>query len=225
MSQKLKLSAETIAVLRNFSDINKSILVSPGNKLVTIAETKSIIGVAEVSEIFESEFAIYELSKFLSSLSVFDEPLLTIDDKRIVISEGSNKLNYTLTDKRTVLSVGDESIAKLDATVEKGSAVFELTNESFQTVSKARAILKLPEYSIEGGPESILIRATDTANPSSDSYEKVVGAGVEEPFKAVFRQENFKFLPKDYSVKFSDRGLARFSGEKVTYYVVAEAKK
>lgn len=224
MSQKLQLTPETVTILRNFSAINKSILVRPGNRLVTMAESKSIIAVAEVQETFETEFAIFELSKFLSSLSVFDDPVLTIDDKRITISEGSNKLKYTLADKRTVLAVEDESINKLNAIVEKGEVEFSLTNEAFQAVDKARSILKLPEYSIEGGVDGVVIRAVDTSNPSSDSYEKTVGEPTDS-FRAVFRQENFKFLPKDYSVKFASKGLARFSGDGVTYYVVAEAKK
>mgnify|MGYP003330157475 CR=1 FL=1 len=65
----MNLSSDTVAVLKNFSDINQNILVKPGNKIQTISTMKNILAEAEVSEKFEDEFAIYDLPEFLRSLS------------------------------------------------------------------------------------------------------------------------------------------------------------
>ena len=54
----MNLSSDTVAVLKNFSDINQNILVKPGNKVQTISTMKNILAEAEVSEKFEDEFAI-----------------------------------------------------------------------------------------------------------------------------------------------------------------------
>lgn len=224
MTQKLKLSPETVAVLRNFSGINKSILVRPGKKLATISETKSIIGIADIVEEFETEFAIYDLPQFLSSLSLFAEPELIIADKQLTIKEGAKKLNYTFADKRTVLSIEDASIEKLGKVIDDGGVEFSWADSIFQGVSKALSVLKLPEFVIEGDGKNISIKAQDTSNSTGNTYEAQVGE-TPETFRAVFRAENIKFLPKDYAVKYATKGLARFAGEGVTYYVTTEAKK
>jgi hypothetical protein len=72
----MNLSSDTVAVLKNFSDINQNILVKPGNKVQTISTMKNILAEAEVSEKFEDEFAIYDLPEFLRSVELFEKPEL-----------------------------------------------------------------------------------------------------------------------------------------------------
>ena len=38
----MNLSSDTVAVLKNFSDINQNILVKPGNKVQTISTMKAV---------------------------------------------------------------------------------------------------------------------------------------------------------------------------------------
>ena len=61
----MQLSSDTIAVLKNFSDINQNILVKPGNTIQTISTLKNILAQAEIKEKFDNEFAIYDLPEFL----------------------------------------------------------------------------------------------------------------------------------------------------------------
>ena len=61
----MKLSDKTINLLKNFSDINQSILFKKGNKLRTISVMKNIMAEAEVQEDFPKDFAIYDLTQFL----------------------------------------------------------------------------------------------------------------------------------------------------------------
>ena len=39
----MNLTSETVAILKNFSDINQNILVKPGNQLQTISTLKNIL--------------------------------------------------------------------------------------------------------------------------------------------------------------------------------------
>ena len=57
----MNLSSETLALLKNFANINQNILVKPGKKLNTISTMKNILATAEVKENFEKQFAIYDL--------------------------------------------------------------------------------------------------------------------------------------------------------------------
>ena len=60
----MNLSTNTIALLKNFSDINQNILIKPGNKIQTISNMRNILAEAEIKEKFDSEFAIYDLPQF-----------------------------------------------------------------------------------------------------------------------------------------------------------------
>lgn len=91
----MKLSENTINILKNYSVINPSLLVKPGNVLSTVSPVKSIFAKATVEENFPSQFAIYELSKFLGVVSLFNEPELDFGEKQMTIISGSQSLNYT----------------------------------------------------------------------------------------------------------------------------------
>jgi Straboviridae DNA polymerase processivity component len=226
MKQKLKLSPETVAVLSNFSGINKSLVIRPGSELSTMSESKSIIGVARIAEAFETEAVILDLKKFLSALTLFSDPEIEIGDKQFTIRDGARKLNFTFGDKRTVLSIEKASIEKLEKVVDRGDVEFDWTDSVFQSVSRARAVLGVPELVVEGDGTNVFLRAMDTSNSTADSYEVALGSTGSVPvFRAVFRQENIRFLPRDYRVKYASQGLARFSAPDVTYYVTTEAKK
>ena len=58
----MNLSSDTVAVLKNFSDINQNILVKPGNKVQTISTMKNILAEAEISEKFDK--FVYDLQNF-----------------------------------------------------------------------------------------------------------------------------------------------------------------
>jgi hypothetical protein len=71
----MKLSTETISVLKNFSTINANLMVKAGSSLSTMSAMKNIVAKADVSEEFPSDFAIYDLNEFLSALSLFGNPI------------------------------------------------------------------------------------------------------------------------------------------------------
>ena len=52
----MKISNNTIEVLKNFAAINSNIIFLPGQDLKTINEAKSILGIAKIQEDFPKEF-------------------------------------------------------------------------------------------------------------------------------------------------------------------------
>ena len=71
----MKLSDNTLTILKNFAGINNSILVKKGNKLRTISVAKNILAEAEITpEEFPRDFAIYDLNQFLNFLSLDKDP-------------------------------------------------------------------------------------------------------------------------------------------------------
>ena len=70
----MKLSEDTIAILKNFATINSNLVFKPGQKLKTIAESKTIMAQADIIEDFPQEVGLYDLNEFLSVLSMIPEP-------------------------------------------------------------------------------------------------------------------------------------------------------
>ena len=43
------------------------------------------------------------------------------------------------------------------------------------------------------------------------------------PFSFIFKTENFKFIPDEYAVQVSSKGISHFRGERIEYWVATEA--
>ena len=65
----MKLSDQTISVLKNFSNINQSIVFKNRQKLRTISVMKKTLAEATITEEFSKDFGIYDLNQFLNGLS------------------------------------------------------------------------------------------------------------------------------------------------------------
>ena len=82
----MKLSDQTLEVLKNFSDINTNILVKPGSELSTISTMKNILAKATITESFDKQFAVYDLSELLGIVSAIEKPDVDISNEKFMIS-------------------------------------------------------------------------------------------------------------------------------------------
>ena len=87
----MKLSNETVSVLKNFSTINQNLVIKSGHKIATMSAMKNIVAKAEVIEEFPQEFAIYDLNEFLSAISLFSKPELEFENDFVMITEEGKK--------------------------------------------------------------------------------------------------------------------------------------
>ena len=106
----IALSQRTLDILKNFSTINSNILVKPGNKLVTISPVKNVMSEAIVEEDFDVEFGIWDLSKFLGTVSLFAKPEFEFHDKHVVIRDEKKKseVTYHYSEPRLLTTVNKE---------------------------------------------------------------------------------------------------------------------
>ena len=89
----MKLSDNTLTILKNFAGINNSILVKQGDKLRTISVAKNILAEAIVDEQFPRDFAVYDLNQFLNGLSLHQDPEMDFkEDSYLTIREGKRKV-------------------------------------------------------------------------------------------------------------------------------------
>ena len=216
----MNLSSDTVAVLKNFSDINQNILVKPGNKVQTISTMKNILAEAEISEKFDSEFAIYDLPEFLRSVELFEKPELKFNGgSNVTIADGKSKqsVKYFFADK-SVIVAPKKSINMPDKYV-----TFTLSKDLFAKLMKGATTLNLPDIAVKGDGSKIKLVATDKKNKSSNEYSLDVG-DTDKTFTAFFKAENFKQIVDDYDVAISEQKISHFinRNKSVQYWIALE---
>lgn len=213
----MKLESRTIQILKNFSSINPSIQFNPGSALSTISPMKTVVAKATITEMIPNSFAIYDLSKFLGVLSLFESPELIIGERSMDISGGQQKVSYTFADPKLIVTPNDKEIKMPPTEIQ-----FRLLGDDLTKVLKAMGVLQLPEIAVTGDGQAMYIEAIDSKNPSSDTY-KVQLATTELTFKMIFKAENIKIMAGDYDVQISSQGIAHFKGSDVEYWIATEA--
>lgn len=213
----MKFDARTTQVLKNFASINPSIMFKPGNKLSTISAGKTVMARANIGQEIEGAFAIYDLSRFLGTLSLFSEPELTVNEKYMTVAQGKRKINYTFTEPSLIVTPPDKEIKIPTPEVD-----FIISADELSEVTKALAVLSLPEIAVVGDGNTIAVQAIDSKNPSGDIYSVDVGV-TSDKFRMIIKAENLKLLPGDYNVQISSKGLSRFSTADIEYFIAVES--
>ena len=214
----MNLSNRSLEILRNFSSINPSLLFEQGNTLRTISPSKTVLARANIENSIDSTFAIYDLSRFLGVVSLFDgSPDLEIEEKKLNIMASGRRVSYTFADPSTIVTPPNKDIQLPSPEVS-----FTLTNANLVEITKAMGVMGFPELVVAGEDGKIIIRATDTKNPSSDKYDIEVGE-TDITFNVIFKSENMKLISGDYDVQISSKGLAKFSSKDVEYWISIEA--
>lgn len=212
----MKLESKTIQILKSFSSINPSIGFKPGKTLSTVSPTKTVMAKANIEESIPSSFNIYDLSKFLGVLSLFESPELKIGERSMEISSGHQKVNYTFAADHLIVSPNK------DVKMPECEIKFKLLSDDLMKVLKAMGVLHLPEIAVTGDGSNVYLEAIDSKNPTSDTYKVKVG-DTSLNFKMIFKSENIKIMPGDYDVEISSKGIAHFKGTDVEYWIATEA--
>jgi hypothetical protein len=217
----MKISTETVNVLKNFASINDGTMrFNKGNVLRTICPASSIIAEAEVEEVFPSEFVIYDLMTMLGALTLFNDADVSVGEKSLKISGNDNRsLTYLYAEDSMVKKCG--KIKESEPFVE-----FELKNDQFQSLLRATDILKIEHvvFTSEGNGEPIFVKCENVKNPGDNFEIEIEGSSSEKRFKSVHSRKNLKTLPGDYKIQCTDR-YSKFqsNGGKLIYWITLEA--
>jgi hypothetical protein len=213
----MKLTNETISVLKNFSTINANLMVKAGSSLSTMSAMKNIVAKADVTEEFPSDFAIYDLNEFLSALSLFGKPDLEFDNDFVIITEeGTSKsLKYWFSDPSVVTTPSKEiSMPSTELT-------FNLSSDTLNEITKAAAVIGVPDMALAGGK----LMVTDKKNSTANAYETSLDVGdVAAEYKFWFKVENLKVMLGAYDVEVSSKKISHFTNTKlgVQYWIALE---
>jgi hypothetical protein len=214
----MKLSENTLSVLKNFASINQGIKITEGNTLSTISPLKTLLSKATISDNFEKSFCIYDLNRFLSVVSLFKEPELEFGDSAVIIKGGKQKVVYRFCQENVIVAAPAKEIQFPDAEV-----VFNLTQEALGSEIKATGVLQLPEIAIVGEGGKLYMRAVNSKDVGSDEFNEEIGETSQE-FTAVFKPDYLsKILTGNYKVEVSSKKISRFSSENMVYWIATES--
>lgn len=213
----MKFDNRTTMVLKNFSSINPALLFREGNVIKTVSPTKTIMAKATVDTKFDRRFAIYNLSKFLGTLSFYNDPEIVLNDKNLVITDGSGSSTTLSYADEDTIKIAPEEELKLPTTY----VDFKISSVSLSNIMKMLANLGLPEIAVIGDGANLYVAAFDSKNPTSESHTERVGS-TDKKFKAIFKADNIKLLPGDYEVSITSKGISHFKGETVEYWIAVE---
>ena len=218
-SQIMKLSDNTLTILKNFAEINNSILVKHGNRLRTISVAKNILAEADINEEFPRDFAIYDLNQFLNGLSLHQDPDLDFNEKSFLsIKEGKRQVKYFFADPNVIVSPPEKEIKLPSADI-----CFQLDSPSLEKLIKAARVYQLPDLAAVGENGVIKLVVRDKKNDTSNEYAIVVGE-TDQEFVFNFKVENIKIIPGSYNVVVSSKLLSQFTNTKynLNYYIALE---
>ena len=215
----MKLSEKTLTLLKNFSNINQSILFKKGSSLRTISVMKNILAEATIDEDLPTDFGIYDLGQFLNGLTLHNRPELDFqNDGFVYIKEGRMRSKYFFADPKVIVTPPDKELELPSEDVS-----FTLSTDQLDKLIKAAGIYQLPDLAVVGKNGVVKILVRDKKNDTSNDFAITVG-DTNDTFSFNFKVENIKILPGTYDVVVSKKLLSRFTCQNynLKYYIALE---
>jgi len=213
----MKLSNETIAILKNFSSINTNILIREGNLLSTITAGKGLFARATVEEKFPLEFAIYDLNSLLSLLTLAEDQDIEFGEKSLIVSKDGGRFEYFYSSPSIIVAAPNKTI-EFDSFYQ-----FDLSQGDVNMLMKAVNIVGAQNISILGDGKKVRLVAGDRKILASNSYSKDIG-DFDEALECHLQVSNFIIIPDDYTATLSKKKLLHLKGKnkKVEYFIALE---
>jgi len=217
----MKLSNNTISVLKNYASINQNLVIKEGKELTTMSAMKNIIARAEVEEEFPQEVAIYDLNEFLSCLSLFQSPNLEFDSTFVTITEENNPktaLKYFYSDP-SVVTTPSKMI-----TMPSNEITFTLDSSTLSNITKAAAVISSADLVLENTSGTSSLTVKDKKNDTANSYSMGVETEGEGNFSFFFKVENLKLIDGKYTVEVSSQKISHMKNESnsIEYWIALE---
>jgi len=219
----MKLSNDTLNVLKNFASINPNLVFKPGQKLKTISEAKTILASADIVEDFPIEFGVYDLNEFLSILNLIEDPELEFEDKSVLIKNSSvnnQKVRYFYSSPEILTT------PQKDIQMPEPEVGVNLSDDVLNQIRKAAALLGHTELSIQGEDGVVTASVFDSKDATSNSFTMELDKdnACKNEFNFVVSIPNLKLLPGDYFVSISSKLISNWTNSNypVEYFVALE---
>jgi len=203
----MELTEKTMQVLKNYATINPNIVITEGNVIKTVSEAKNVLSSVELDVSFPQTFGIYELSEFLSVLSLVDSPRLKFEDTYVLVTDsaGRSRIKYFYSDI-DMLTTPSKDIIMPETEVK-----FTLDSATLSSIKRAASVLGHTEMSVSASDGVVSLSVIDNNDRTSNVYSiDVDGVFAEEKFNFIFNISNLKMIDGDYEVGISKKLISHF---------------
>lgn len=218
----MKISNETLQLLKNFASINTNILFRQGSAVSTISNAKNIFAKATIKEVIPNEFAVYDLNSLLAMLTLMENQEVEFSDKSLVVTSDKGKFEYFYSNPEIVTGAPTNEIEHV------GIYKFKLMAEDIQMVMKAAAITGAPTVSITNKNQNVVLSVGDRKNDTASNFKKNLGTAFDN-FDVFVAVENLKVIPDAYEVTVAKtpNGKAKFlhfrhESKQLQYWIACE---
>ena len=225
----LKLSDDTLVILKNFSEFNPNLLFTETNVLRTAPSDLSAYVTATVAETFPKQFGIFDLKNFLAILGMFEKPQLDFTTNpeyvRIVdADDASISTNYYFADPKVVKPV--KEIQGLPTP----SVQFNLSEIAIKRIEKVASILSVEGLNIKSQNGQIVAVVCDPKKETKNTYTVILEneySGKEFDLMLKIERASLKTIQGDYRVSLLGDMILKFSHceKPVEYLFAAVAQK
>ena len=217
----MKLSENTLAVLKNFASINSGVVLGSGKTQKTISPEKSILVEAILEDTIPAQFGIYDLNQFLGNLTTLRNPELTFNKDTVTLDDGELSFDYRACSANLIITPPEK-----DLVLKTIDVTFSLPNDTLQKLIKVATMNSLPNLSVVGKDGSLMLKIHERANDTSNSGTIKIGEYAGQDFTATFKTDNLKLLPNDYNVEIQKGAFAKFENASNTlkYFIALETK-
>lgn len=219
----MKLSDNTLTVLKNFGSINSGLFFKKGKVLRTVSNGKNILAKATIPDEIPSDFGIYDINEFLSVVSLHKNDLeLEFDSKDIIISalKGRSKTNYRSCEQTMIVSPPEKELQMPDPEIS-----ISLSDSDFKLILDSANVLGSPHIAIESDGSVVKIITFDATNNAAHTQSLELDVKTKEKYRMIFKTENIqKVLSGAYDLKVSSKGIAHFKNTKfpIEYFITTE---
>lgn len=215
----MKISHETLTILKNFAGINGNLLVRQGNTLATVSQGKNILARSTVSETFPREFAIYDLNSLLALLTLMEDQEVEFNESFIHISKDGSEFEYYYSDPSVVTAAPDKEL-EVDPFWS-----FTMTAEDLSMVNRAASITDAQVLNLVSDGSTVTLKVADPSKAHSNSYRKVIATGSDIPtFDVRLKVENLKVIADTYEVSLGRKKAIRFksTSRELVYFIAMD---
>ena len=201
------LNQKTLKVLQSLNAIHNSVIVS--YPVTCMRESKSIQAYLNLEKLGQTEafeeFGIYDLTSFLSAVSLISEPSIQKNDNTIVIRNSNSAVSYRTSNIELLEEENRGDVSIIDR-VRKNTKIgeFDLSVDDFKQIKIASNTLKdLPDLSISSaGEDSYVCLEIFGKERSSNTFEMFIKGNYDEDSKIVVTLSLLKRLPNsNYKVE------------------------
>lgn len=223
----IELSPRTLEILKNYVQINPSLLIRKGNNIETVAISSEIMSISNIAEEFPTDIAIYDLGKFLNQLKLFSKPAITIDEQNRCMSIRDTDPERQDASCRWMFA--DPSVIRSPKRMLPAPTPdvhFMMPASKLEALIKAANILGFKHIQVSRNDDtSIKITVIDMDMVEGTHYRVVLPATFNEEFTdvvAYWSIENLKVIIQDYSIALSRKLYSHIYAQDIQYFIAIE---